>query len=109
MDAIKPNIFQEFSSLGEKDLEKTKGEIEQEALHYLTTTEGWKHVKNLIQAIVFDLDAMVMDSMAHGASFEDIGRRTAVKEVTKDVLNRILGYVDNSARAVERARDARAE
>lgn len=109
MDSIKPNIFQEFSSLGEEEASKTKGELEQEALHYLTTTEGWKHVKNYVQAIVADLDATVLASMANGASYEDIGRKTAVKEVTKDVLNRILGYVDNSARAVERARDARAE
>lgn len=105
MDSIKPNIFQEFESLGEE--EKTQGELDQEALHFLSETAGWKHLKNYIEAIVVDLDATVLNAMANGASFEDIGRKTAVKEVTKDVLKRIVGYVDNARDAVERAKDRR--
>jgi len=103
MDGIKPNFFTEFEQLGEE--EKTKGETDQEQLHFLSETAGWKHVKKYVEAIVADLDATVLASMANGASFEDIGRKTAVKEVTKDVLNRILSYVDNARASVERAKD----
>lgn len=102
MDSIKPNMFSEFASLGEQ--EKTKGELDQEALSYMSQIDGWKYVKNYIQAIVADLDSSVVDAMSHGASYEDIGRKTAVKEVTKDVLNRIVRLVDGAREAVERNR-----
>lgn len=102
MDSIKPNIFAEFSSLGAEEQEKSKGELEQEALSYMSQIDGWRHVKKYIEAIEADLDSTVIEAMSHGASYEDIGRKTAVKEVTKDVLNRIVRLVDGAREAVER-------
>lgn len=105
MDALKPNIFQEFASLGEEEQKKSKGELQQEALAHVSQTEGWKHIKNYIEAIVADLDISVIAAMEHGASYEDIGRKTAVKEVTKDVLNRIIRLVEGARAAQERAKE----
>lgn len=107
MDSIKPNLFVEFASLGEQ--EKSKGELQQEALSYLSQIEGWGHVKKYIEAIVADLDSSVIEAMSKGASYEDIGRKTAVKEVTKDVLNRIVRLVDGAREATERAKEPREE
>jgi len=105
MDSIKPNIFKEFASLGEEV--KSKGELQQEDLAHLSNTDGWAHVKKYIEAIVSELDGSVLSAMQHGASYEDIGRKTAVKEVTKDVLNRIVRLVEGAREAQERVKDTK--
>jgi hypothetical protein len=100
MSSIKPNFFTEFASLGEE--EKTKGEEYQAEIAFVAKQGGWSHIKKYIESMVIELDATVLAAMQAGASFEEIGRRTAVKEVAKDVLSRVLQYVESARESSDR-------
>lgn len=104
-EALRPsNIFTEFSSLdkdeSEKDIEIIKDEDEK--LAHTARTEGWELIKEIANEQIAFLDKMVISSMEMGASFEDIGKKTAVKEITKDVLNRIISRVEEAREASDK-------
>jgi len=65
-------------------------------LAYLANLKGWKLVKAFIERIEGDLDVMESKSIESGASYEEIGKITTVKQVVKNVTRRITGYVEDA-------------
>jgi hypothetical protein len=94
--AIRPNYFNEFANV-EAILKVPKGkDPEQEALLSLSNHSGWQVLKQYIERIMEELDNLTKTQMAQGVSFEEIGRSTVVKEITKDALRRIIQRVEDA-------------
>lgn len=99
--ALRPTShFDDFASLGDKETqpEESKNliEDEQKALAYMSRLKGWKILKEYIERIEEDLDKMVLTLLAEGADYEEIGKKTAVKEIVKNVTRNIKQYVEDA-------------
>lgn len=105
-EALRPstNFFTEFSSLGEEEGKKDISAVkdEEQKFAHMARTEGWDLLKEMIDEQIQSMDQMVRIAMEQGAGFEEIGRKTAVKEVTKDVLKRIVERVEEAREASDR-------
>lgn len=98
--AIKSNYFNEFANV--KALSEKPGkDPEQDALNSLAMQNGWIVLKKYIERIMTELDDMTRTQMTQGVSFEEIGRSTIIKEITKDVLRRIINHVEDSKGGIE--------
>lgn len=89
------SLYQEFSTVGEKEPEKVLDQ-ETSALAALSQSDGWGYMETYIKNIEEELDIMVRKTIETGATNEEIGNRTVVKEITKDVLRRIREYVTDA-------------
>ena len=98
--AIKSNYFNEFENV--KALQESKGkDPDQQTLASLSNHSGWKVLKAYIERIMEELDNLTKTQMANGVSFEEIGRSTVVKEITKDALRRIIIRVQDAEESGE--------
>jgi hypothetical protein len=98
--AIKSNYFNEFANV--KALQESPGkDPDQQALNNLSMQTGWKVLKEYIERISQELDDMTRTQMTQGVSFEEIGRSTIIKEITKDVLRKIINKVEDSRGGIE--------
>ena len=94
--AIKSNYFNEFENV--KALQETKGkDPDQQALASLSNHSGWKVLKAYIERIMEELDNLTKTQMTQGVPFEEIGRSTVIKELTKDVLRRVINKIQDAA------------
>jgi len=94
--AIKSNYFNEFANV--KALQETKGkDPDQQALASLANHSGWKVLKAYIERIIEELDNLTKTQMIQGVPFEEIGRSTVIKELTKDVLRRVINKIQDAA------------
>lgn len=82
----------EFSSIGDT-VEDTVDTSEDEAIALMATTPGWKYIEALIGQIKSDLDGIMSQAIAQGASYEEIGRKTIIREITHGALDRITSRV----------------
>lgn len=99
-EALRPSNFQSLSSLTQdenQELEQVKEE--EDGMAYIARTQGWETLKEFMAEQVEILDQMVVEAMDKGLSFEELGKRTAVKELTKDVIRRIISRVEDARRA----------
>lgn len=101
----KPNYFNSFDipTFQKKDEDI---DADTENLAAMENTAGWKVLSDYINQIVTDLDQMTTNQMQQGASFEDIGRSTVVKEITKDVLRRVINRVNDARDTIERRKSS---
>jgi len=95
--AIKPDLFADFRKvLKEKE---TKGkpiqDIEETQLLEMAELPGWQVLKEYIDNLKADVEAINYSSMQSGASFEDIGRNAVVIQLTKDLLTKIVQKVED--------------
>lgn len=97
------NLFSDYATLGEEEHqdEESKSQLEEDekALAYMARLKGWKLLKEYIERIEADLDKMVLATIESGASYEEIGRKTAVKEIVKNVTRQIKERVGNATAA----------
>ena len=103
----KPNFFSSFDLDALKTKEKAvKAGVSTDeiSLNELAHSGGWKIISQLITDIKSELDQTVINSMAAGLSYEEIGRTTVAVNITKDVLTRLVNKVDDAREAVERNR-----
>lgn len=108
--AIKPNHFNilDIPAIKQADIEETMSQ-DTKALSDLSHTRGWEVLEGFIDSIVSDLDQMTINQMQQGVGFDEIGRSTVVKEITKDVLRRIKNRVRDSADSINRVSSKRGE
>src|SRR5687768_11552067 len=96
--AVRPTShFGDFPSLDDPiDRPDTQPEADPEeaSIYTVSRSAGWEHIKEYIAELQKELDQMVLILMEQGASFEEIGQKTLVKEVTKAYLQRILDKVE---------------
>jgi hypothetical protein len=98
--ALTPTSFKEFATLGHEETqdEESKNVLddEQKALAHLGSLKGWEILKEYIERIESELDTLISAAIASGASYEEIGKRTAVREVVRGVTGRIKERVANA-------------
>lgn len=103
--AVKPNFYNDFQSLEvfkEAD-NKEKPDDETIALANLAKHKGWKILARYIGEINEELDNMIAQAMAQGATYEEIGQKTIVKDLAKYAIRRITERVEDSRRTVEQS------
>jgi hypothetical protein len=102
--ALKPNYFEMFRvpSLTPESV-PDDGEVNKELvlLHNMANHEGWKVFLARANQIMEDLDELVRGQMSAGADEASIGRSTVVKEITKDVIRRLLNIVNDAYDSIE--------
>lgn len=109
--AQRPNFFSEqFGSLKDP-LEKKEGndnpDPEEHSLYVLSLNDGWSVLDEYIKSLENELDESIIKLMESGASFEEIGQRTAVKEVVKLYMGKIRSKVRDAREAIEHESDRR--
>ena len=105
MTAIRPSSFQELRSLDEQeDILPVKEK--EDSLAFVAKQQGWKELTDYMDQLLDELDQMVAKALENGMSFEEIGKRTAVKELTKDAIRKIRARVDD-ARVAQDSRTER--
>lgn len=101
--AIKPTSLNDFGSISEeetKEIEVVKNE--EDSLAFVARTKGWEDLVKFMDTIIEELDQMVVNAMHSELSFEEIGKRTLVKELTKDAIKRIRTKVEDAREASDR-------
>lgn len=101
--ALKPNYFSEFSSLESLKVEDTQAELDPKdhALFRMAKSTGWKVFKALVDDVTRELDEAVKSQMASGADYEVIGQSTVAKELTKDVIRKLITRVEDVRESVD--------
>jgi len=101
--ALHPNYFNPINEVKalQEDIANEQPLIEQEALHALSETKGWKILEELFDDIVEGIDGSVTRQMEAGASFEEIGKTSVIREITKDVIRRIRNKVGDAKESVD--------
>lgn len=106
-EAMRPSGFgagADFSSLGdpiEKKEEKPEVDPEEGALYAISKSEGWELIEGYIADLKSELDQLVLNAISEGASFEEIGQKTTVKELAKAYLDKVLDKVETAKQAIE--------
>ena len=95
--AIKPSYFNEFANVKALREQVPGKDPDQEKLKSLSDHSGWQVLKAYIERIMEELDNLTKTQMEQGVPFEEIGRSTVVKEITKDALRRIITRVTDAA------------
>jgi hypothetical protein len=103
--AIKSNYFTPLRELRtlKSDLQAQKSGVspEDQYLSDMRATKGWEILNEFIDNIKIDLDQMIKNLLEDGASYEVIGQKTIVKELTTEVLDRIQNKVNDANDAIE--------
>ena len=89
------NSFAEFASIGES-VEETVDNTEDQEIAEMAKSTGWKHIETLINTIQSDLDNLMTQAIQAGYNYEEIGRKTIVREVTRGAIDRIIQRVRNA-------------
>ncbi len=98
--ALRPNNFNGLSSLEEQaDIQAVKDD--EESLAYVARSRGWDLILEEMEQIEKEMDEMVIASMGE-ADFEEIGKRTLVKELAKNAIQRIKRKVEDAREAADR-------
>lgn len=99
--AIHPTFFNDIRSmLKEKDNEPV--EIKEEGqLATMAQQKGWEHLKKYIEELIENLNLLTYRSMESGASYEEIGQKTIISQLTKEYLLKVIEKVENAKDAVE--------
>lgn len=98
--ALKPDYYSDFRTI--KTLkDKPKVDEDERDISLMGKTRGWLLINDFIENIKTDLDLIVIQLMEQGADFNIIGQKTVVKEICKEMLERIQTKVKDSKEAVE--------
>ena len=103
--SIRPSSYfdpvRELRTLKSESEAKEKGiDTEDQFIGDMGMTKGWKILDEFIDRIKDDLDKSVRLLMEQGASREVIGDRTIVKELCKEVLDRVQNKVYDAVESI---------
>jgi hypothetical protein len=96
--AIKSDYFTDFRKIVEKEEEQPVKEEQQ--IYWMSKQPGWKHIETYIKDLIIALDVPAQQSMENGCSYDEIGRKTIVAQLTKEFLNKILDKVKNAKESI---------
>lgn len=98
--AIRPNIYQEFTDQVEDVLDEDKElDEDQQALAYITHYKGWALLKEYKERLETYLDESLSNAISAGASMKEIGERALIKEMAMFVLDSFVAKADDARRA----------
>lgn len=97
--AIVSDYFKDFRAI---EVEKAKDPItEEKQIAWMAKTPGWKHMESYIKDLIVALDVPAQQSMEAGCSYDEIGRKTIVAQLTKEFLGKVLGKVADAKESQE--------
>lgn len=98
MSAVKPDFFKSVPALTETVI-GGKVTVEEQALHEMAQTGGWKIFKEHAEQASRELGNMNRQAIAQGMALEDIGRNTVVIALAQEVIERLLNKVADATEA----------
>lgn len=98
MSAVKPDFFKSVPTLTETVI-GGKVTVEEQALHEMAQTGGWKIFKEHAEQASRELGNMNRQAIAQGMALEDIGRNTVVIALAQEVIERLLNKVADATEA----------
>ena len=98
--AIKSDYFTDFRKIVKEEPEDVPAKEEQQ-IYWMAKQPGWKLLETYIKDLIVALDAPAQQSMEAGCSYDEIGRKTIVAQLTKEFLNKILDKVNDAKDAIE--------
>ena len=98
-EAIKPDYFKPFRQVINEDVTPEK---EEQQIAWMAKTPGWKHMDRFIRDLQQSLEIPAKQAMENGCSYEDIGRKTIVAQLSKEVLQKILDRVNDAKEATDK-------
>lgn len=101
--AIHSDYFVDFREIIEKKEKKTPI-TEEKQIAYMANTPGWKLMAEYIRQLIDSLDLPAKMSMEGGCSYEEIGRKTIVAQLTKEFLQKVLEKAEDAKEATENTR-----
>jgi hypothetical protein len=106
VSAIKPDFLSTFRQ-AKADIQderaKTKGiDPEDAALYEMSQLRGWQIAKRIGRSLISELDDIVRSSIDRGATMQDIGLMTFVKEEVKSKLESFFTRIDGTKEVIER-------
>lgn len=99
-DAIHPDYFGDFRKIVNKEPEDVPVKEEQQ-ICWMSKQPGWKHIETYIKDLIDSLDLPAKQAMETGCSYDEIGRKTIVAQLTKEFLNKILDKVHDAKEAID--------
>ena len=99
--ALRPEIFNLPSFKKAERVDVKSLTDEERVLAQGADKAFWKTLKKHIDRVVEELDEVNTQSVAAGASFEEIGRNTVVTTLVKGVVQRIFDKVEDAKEARE--------
>ena len=101
--AIRPDYFGNFRDVLAKQQEaNVKGvDEEQNHLYALSQHEGWRILKEYIDQLVTNLEDIIKNGMALGATFEELGINAVTIQLVKNIIKQVKDKVEDAKEAVE--------
>ncbi len=100
--ALRPNLYSDVQNIIiQKKAQENGVHPDDQAIYALSQTRGWELLKAYIDSLKENLKSFQKEAMASGMSWEEIGKRTLLIELTNDTLDQIITKVDDSKDAVE--------
>ena len=103
-DAIQTDYFTDFRKLIDDDKEEETPITEEKQISYMGKTPGWKHVETYINELISYLDSPAQQAMETGCSYDEIGRKTIVAQLTKEFLGKVLEKVNDAKEATDNSK-----
>ena len=101
--AIRPDVFVPNlpEVLKDKEAEKRGASDEERLLYTLSESAGWRVLKEYIDNLVKEMDALNKVAVQAGMTFEEIGKNTVVINLAKEKIEMILNKVADAKEACE--------
>ena len=100
-EAVKTDYFVDFRKIIDQDKGDETPVTEEKQVAWMAKTPGWKLVKEYIEDLITALDIPARSSMEGGCSYEEIGRKTIVAQLTKEYLGKVLEKVSDAKESQE--------
>lgn len=100
-NAVRSDHFGDFRALIHKADEATPEIADETRLGTLGQSEGWLLLKDYINDLKDSLDQAYKTAMESGMSYEEIGRRTIIAQLTKEYLDKVVEKVEDAKTALE--------
>jgi len=100
--AIRPDFFAKLPSLAkDKEAEKKGASKEERQLYGLSSSAGWRVLKEFIDSLIEDLESLNSSAIASGATFEEIGKNALVIDMTKGILEKVVNKVEDARESID--------
>lgn len=104
-NAIHPDYFKDFRDIVKEKEEEPIEIREEQVLSEMSNMAGWKVLREYITDLVGSLDAPAHTAMESGCSYDEIGRKTIIAQLTKEFLLKVIEKVENARIALETKTD----
>lgn len=102
--ALRPNSFNSLPSVAKTASEEVQNiSTEEKQLHALATHAGWKILRQTVEDLKRDLNAVNKAAIAGGASMEQVGQNAIVISTVEGILDRLIEKVEDAVESVEKS------